>query len=48
MAKPHCHKEAQAAPLHERGPAAMSDKNFCYLIYVAPLELKTSLKSDFC
>ena len=61
-------KEAQAAPLHERGPAAMSDKNFCYLrgknkeylraplrakyftiriIYVAPLELKTTLKSDF-
>ena len=29
MAKPHCCKEAQAAPLHERGPAAMSEKAFC-------------------
>ncbi len=27
MAKPYCCKEAQAAPLHERGPAALSDKN---------------------
>jgi len=26
MAKPYCCKEAQAAPLHERGPAAMSNK----------------------
>jgi hypothetical protein len=26
MAKPYCCKEAQAAPLHERGPAAMSGK----------------------
>jgi len=26
MAKPYCCKEAQAAPLHERGPAAMSKK----------------------
>jgi len=32
MAKPYCRKEAQAAPLHERGPAALSDKKIiCYL-----------------
>jgi len=30
MAKPYCCKEAQAAPLHERGPAAMSDKNLLF------------------
>jgi hypothetical protein len=27
MAKPYCCKEAQVAPMHERGPAAMSDKS---------------------
>jgi hypothetical protein len=31
MAKPHCCNEAQAAPLHERGPAALSEKVICYL-----------------
>jgi len=27
----HFFKEAQAAPLHERGLAALSDKTICYL-----------------
>jgi len=26
MAKPHCCKEAQAAPLHEQASAALSEK----------------------
>jgi len=39
MAKPYRSKEAQAALLHERGQAAMSDKN------LLP-EIKESTKKD--
>jgi len=31
MAKPYWCKEAQAAPLHERGPSGPEQKMICYL-----------------